>query len=86
MDVSEQDPEAFERACLAELERQLTDPRTARLMREPAGREFRDVRLDGSYPETAIVVSLPNLDSGSVEEWRYPLWEKHFRLPDRVVT
>jgi hypothetical protein len=86
MDVSEQDPEAFERAVLAELERQLADPATARMMRdEPARREFREVRLDGSYPDTVIVVGFLNLNSGAVEEWRYPLWEKHFRVPDGTV-
>lgn len=86
MDVSEQDPGAFERALLAELERQLTDPATTRLMRdEPARRELREVRLDGSYPDTVIVVGFLNLNSGLVQEWRYPLWEKHFRVPDGTV-
>ena len=86
MDVSEHDPEAFERALLAELERQLTDPATTRLMRdEPARRELREVRLDGSYPETVIVVSFRNLDSGTVEERRLPLWARYFRVSDGTV-
>jgi hypothetical protein len=86
MDVSEQDPEAFERALLAELERQLADPATARMMRdEPARREFREVRFDGSYPEADIVVSVLNMNSGAVEEWRYPLWSEWFRVPDGTV-
>ena len=85
MSVSEQDPEAFERACLAELERELTDPGTGPLMRESTGRDFRGVRLDGSYPETAIVVSLLDFDSGAVEERRFPLWREHFRVPDGTV-
>jgi hypothetical protein len=85
MGVSEQDPEAFERALLAEFEAQLSDPATANLMREPAGRAFRGVRLDGSYPETAIVVSVLNLDTGAVEERRYPLWGTNFRVPDGTM-
>ena len=52
---------------------------------DPVRREFRDVRLDGSYPETAIVVRFLDLDAGAVEEWRYPLWEKWFRRPDGTV-
>ena len=80
------DAESYERACLAELELQLTHPVTARLMRDdPVRREFREVRLDGSYPETAIVVSFLDLDSGAIEELRYPLWEIRFRLPDGTV-
>jgi hypothetical protein len=86
MDVSEHDPGAFERALLAELERELTEPPTIRLMRDkPARREVRGVRLDGSYPETVIVVSVFNLDSEEVEDWRYPLWERDFRVPDGTV-
>lgn len=78
------DAESFERACLAELEPQLSHPVTARLMRDdPVRRELREVRLDGSYPETAIVVKFLDLDAGAVEEWRYPLWEKWFRRPER---
>lgn len=45
-------------------------------MREPAARELRGTRLDGSYPKTAIVVSYLNLNSGGVEELRFPLWEE----------
>jgi hypothetical protein len=76
----------FERACLAELEPQLRHPVTARLMRDdPVRRELREVRLDGSYPETAIVVKFVDLDSRTVEEWRYPLWEDWFRRPDGTV-
>ena len=78
------DMESFERACIEELERRLSRPSTARQMREPAGREFRVVRLDGSYPKTAIVVSFLNLKTGRTEEWHNPLWEtKAFRQQDQ---
>jgi hypothetical protein len=48
-------------------------------MRESAGREV------GSYPETAIVVSLLDSDSGAVEERRYPLWGENLRVPIGTV-
>jgi hypothetical protein len=80
------DAESFERTCLADLERQLGHPVTVQMMRDdPVRRELREVRLDGSYPETAVVVNFLDLDSGTVEEWRYPLWEKWFRLPDGTM-
>jgi hypothetical protein len=86
MDGWEEDPEAFERACLAEVERELSYPGTAPLMREPAGRELRGVRRDGAYPKTAIVVSFLNLKTGDVEEWRFPLWEwEIFRAEDGTM-
>ena len=53
------DPEFFERAVLADLERRVSKPIAGDPMREPAGRVFRETRLDGSYPKTAIVVRLP---------------------------
>ena len=69
------DAESFERACLSELERDLGSPDAADELRWPAQREIRGVRLDGSYPETAIVVTFLNLNVGDIEEWRYPLWK-----------
>lgn len=80
------DPEAFERAALSQVERELSDPRTAKLMLEPACRELRGIRLDGAYPKTAIVVSFLNLKTGDVEEWRFPLWEwEIFRAEDGTM-
>ena len=52
------DPESFERAALAALERKLTGRPFAAIMLEPMGRELRGMRLDGSYPDTTFVVSL----------------------------
>jgi hypothetical protein len=80
------DAESFERAVLADLERRVSKPVAAYLMREPAGREFREARLDGSYPKTAIVVSFLNLRTGSVEESRFPLWEEEgYRSGEGVI-
>ena len=70
------DAESFERAVLADLERRVSKPVAAYLMREPAGREFREARLDGSYPKTVIVVSFLNLHTESVEESQFPLWQE----------
>jgi hypothetical protein len=80
------DPESFERACLAEVERELSYPGTAGLMREPAGRELRGVRLDGSYPETEIMVTYLDLIGNQVEEQRFPLWQEEiFRAQDGTM-
>jgi hypothetical protein len=70
------DAESFERSVLADLERRITRPVATYLMREPARRRFRGARLDGSYPKTAIVVSFLNLQTGTVDESRFPLWEE----------
>jgi hypothetical protein len=69
------DPESFERAVLADLE-QSVGGHTPELMREPAGREFRGARLDGSYPNTEIVVNYPDLNTGTVRETRFPVWKE----------
>jgi hypothetical protein len=80
------DPESFERAVLADLERRVSKPIAGDLMREPAGRVFREARLDGSYPKTAIEVSFLNLHTGSVEEPRFPLWEEEgYRSGEGVI-
>jgi hypothetical protein len=64
------DPESFERAVLADLE-QSVGGHTPELMRE-LGREFRGARLDGSYPNTEIVVNCLDLNTGNVKETRFP--------------
>jgi hypothetical protein len=80
------DAESFERDVLADLERRVSKPVAAYLMREPAGRGFREARLDGSYPMTAIVVSFLNLHTGSVDESRFPLWtEEGYRSGEGVI-
>jgi hypothetical protein len=71
------DAESFERAVLADLE-QRVGGHTPELMREDADRDFRGARLDGSYPNTAVVVSYLNLKSGRVEESRWPVWEERY--------
>jgi len=78
--------ESFERAVFADLERRVSKPVAAYLMREPAGRGLREARLDGSYPKTAIVVSFLNLHTGSVEGSRFPLWvEERYRSGEGVI-
>jgi hypothetical protein len=73
------DPESFEHAVLADLE-QRVGGHTPELMREPAGRELRGIRLDGSYPNTVIVVSYLDLRIGNEEESRFPVWEERYVL------
>jgi hypothetical protein len=69
------DPESFERAVLADLEEILGGP-TPELMRVPAGRELRSARIDGSYPDTVIVVNYLDLNTGNVKETRFPVWQE----------
>jgi len=45
-------------------------------MREGADRELRGVHLDGSYPNTEIVVSYVDLNTGNVKETRFPVWKE----------
>jgi hypothetical protein len=68
------DAESFEGAALAHLER-MVGGHTPELMRE-LGREFRGARLDGSYPNTEIIVNLLDLNTGNVTETRFPVWKE----------
>jgi hypothetical protein len=72
------DPDSFERAVLANLEQSVSGQVTVELMREPAGREFRGARLDGSYPNTEIVVSYLDLRTGNEEEARWEVWAERY--------
>ena len=58
------DPESFERAVLADLE-QSVGGHTPELMHE-LGRAFRGARIDGSYPNTEIVVDHLDLNTGKL--------------------
>ena len=69
------DPESFERAVLADLEENLGG-HTPELMRVGAGREFRSARIDGSYPDTVIVVNHLDLNTGNVTVTRFPVWKE----------
>jgi hypothetical protein len=69
------DPGSFERAVLADLEGNLGG-HTPELMREGADRELRGVHLDGSYPNTEIVVKYLDLNTGKVKETRFPVWKE----------
>ena len=61
------DPESFERTVLADLDQSLGGY-NPELMREPAGRELRGAHLDGSYPNTEIVVRYLDLRTGNEKE------------------
>jgi hypothetical protein len=49
-------------------------------MRE-LGRDFRGARVDGSYPNTEIVVNYLDLNTGNVKETRFPVWQEGIVLP-----
>jgi uncharacterized protein YceH (UPF0502 family) len=63
MEVMGERSRVVERAVLADLEQRVSGQMTAELMREPARREFRSAHFDGSYPNTAIVVSYLDLNT-----------------------
>jgi hypothetical protein len=73
MEAMGERPESFERV-LADLE-QSVGGHTPELMRE-LEREFRGARLDGSYPNTEIVVNYLDLNTGNVRETRFPVWKE----------
>jgi hypothetical protein len=68
-------PRVLRSAVLAVL-KQGVGGHTPELMREPAGREFRDARIDGSYPDTEIIVNYLDLNTGNVKETRFPVWKE----------
>lgn len=78
------DPESYETAVLADLEQRVAHPVTVDLMREPAGRVFHSARLDGSYPNTTIVVSFL-IHTGSVEEARFPVLDEGHRAGNEML-
>ena len=78
------DPDSYERAVLADLEQRVGGQVSAELMREPAGREFRGARLDGSYPNTTVVVSYL-VHSGNVKEARFPVWDEGYRAGEEML-
>jgi hypothetical protein len=77
------DPESFERAILADLEQRMTHPVTVNMMRE-LGRVFHSALLDGSYPNTTIVVSFL-IHTGSVDEARFPVWDEAHRADNEML-
>jgi len=77
------DPESYERAVLADLEQRVSGQVSQELIRE-MGREFRGARLDGSYPNTTIVVSYL-VHSGNVKETPFPVWHEGYRAGEEML-
>jgi len=77
------DPESFERAVLADLELNVGG-HTPELMREDADRQLRGVQLDGSYPNTEIVVSYVDLRTGNEKESRWQVWAERYIVDKRM--
>jgi hypothetical protein len=74
MDEAE-DRAAWERDCLEALIHALEDPEVQEDMLTYMGRRVDGVRLERSYPETAIVVSSTYVRTGTSEEWPIQLWD-----------
>jgi len=64
-----EDPEAYERACLEAVQRAVRFEED-RSKNEPWPRIIHDVRLQGVYPETELVVDLERVDRRAVLVWR----------------
>jgi hypothetical protein len=78
--------ESFEAECLGELKQVFKDFMVPDEMLAAAGREFIDLRLEGAYPDTTIVVEYRLVRSDSVEQLRLPIWTtKGFRHDDGEI-
>jgi hypothetical protein len=72
--VSESDPRRYEEECLEWLLRYYSNPAAQETMVAFAGRRFLGARLEGGFPDTALVVSLGYGAGRSDSEVRYRLW------------
>jgi hypothetical protein len=66
---------AWEQACLEAVREDLDRPGAKQHMLVPSGRILREVRLEGSYPDTRLVVAYTLSRSGEEGEMRFHLWE-----------
>jgi hypothetical protein len=64
-----EDPEAYERACLEAVQRAVRGEEEMS-RNEPWPRIIHDVRLQGEYPETEIVVDVERVDRRAALVWR----------------
>jgi hypothetical protein len=74
MDEAE-DRAAWERACLEALIRELDDPESQEEMLTYGPRRVDGLRLEGSYPDTTIIISITYVSTGSSGEWPIHLWD-----------
>lgn len=65
---------AWEQACLEAVRGELAEPETRQDMLVPSGRIPRGVRLEGSYPDTQLVVEYTDARSGEERERGFELW------------
>ena len=73
------DEQAFEREAL-EATRSLLETQRDELRHW--GKELRDLRLEGSYPESKLVVEYEDLRDGTSGEAAFDLWGDWFRASD----
>jgi hypothetical protein len=74
MDESEQGA-IWERACLVTVREELEEPDVQEAMLARKGWRLEDVRLEGPYRKTAIVVYYTHPDTGARGKVPFPLWE-----------
>jgi hypothetical protein len=74
MDEAE-DRAAWERACLEALIREVDDPESQEEILAYGDRRVDGLRLEGSYPDTAIMISFTYVSTGSSGEWSIGLWD-----------
>ena len=72
--MSEFDRRRYEEECLEWLLRYYSNPATQQKMAKFAGRRFVGARLDGRFPDTALVVTLGYGEGHPDSEVRYRLW------------
>jgi hypothetical protein len=73
--MSDEDARAYERRVLQAVRDMLThhrftDPSTA------PGRLVSDVELEGERPDTQIVMTVVDLDTGGEHQDRWPIWDE----------
>jgi hypothetical protein len=77
MDLYADTPEsraAWERAVLEAVREDLDRPGARKHMLTPSGRVLREVRLEGSYPNTLLVVGYTDVRSDEDGEMNFELW------------
>lgn len=65
---------AWEQACLEAVRQDLAKPEVRKHMLTPSGRVPKEVRLEGSYPDTLLVIVYTDTRSGAERTMDFELW------------
>ena len=79
---SEIDPRRYEQEVLREIRAYYSKPGAADDMLKFGHRRFLDARLEGDYPETALVVTYKDEDTDVEREVQYRLWGDNWTVED----